>query len=59
MLVTPAPIAVRVYMVVDISDTGIDPAARGETAPTPWSIDKLVALPLVQDRVEAPPPAIA
>lgn len=52
----PAPVAVRVYVVVEDGQTTVEPVAA--SAPIPWSIDTVVALRVVQASVEHPPAAI-
>lgn len=46
----PVPIAVRVYCVVAVGLTVVDPDAA--TVPIPWSIETLVALVVVHVNVE-------
>jgi hypothetical protein len=49
----PAPVAVIVYVVVVIGETLTEPFTG--TAPTPLSIEAVIALAVVQVRVEDPP----
>ena len=48
----PAPVAVPVYVVVAVGDTGFEPDATGVTAPMPWLIENDAALDVVQESKE-------
>ena len=48
----PAPVTVAVYRVETVGETDLVPAAIGVMAPTPWLMVPVVALVLVQERVD-------
>ncbi len=46
----PGPVAVKVYVLVVPGTTVLEPLEAGVTAPTPWSIDTIVAFVVVHER---------